>query len=250
MRSLLDASPRACTCAHPRAIASYTCAIAPYALVLALFLLASLTAAPLTATAQGTGGSAPAAMKDDILQQVEARYASIDGLQATFTRTVDSGMGAAQEISGTLYLAGPRYRVETRSQTFVTDGATTWIYTPSQKQVIVNAATDDGASLTPETFFTDYAARYTVEARRDITDGGTSYVELDLSPSAPTASFDDVVLWVRPDTYVIDRLSVQDANGNRITIRLNEVQINPDLSNSLFTFDTPGGVEVVDLRSE
>ncbi len=229
--------------------------MAPNALVLTLLLFASgIFASGIfasgTTAAQDTGGGTPAAMNDDILQQVEARYASIDGLQATFTRTVDSGMGAAQEISGTLYLAGPRYRVETRSQTFVTDGETTWIYTPSQKQVIVNAATDDGASLTPETFFTDYAARYTVEARRDITDGGTSYVELDLSPSAPSASFDNVVLWVRPDTYVIDRLSVQDANGNRITIRLNDVQINPGLSDRLFTFDAPGDVEVVDLRSE
>lgn len=219
--------------------------MAPYAFLLALFILA-----PLTAAAQNTGSDAPAAMDDDILRQVEVRYASIDGLQAAFTRTVDTGMGAAQEISGTLYLAGPRYRVETGSQTFVTDGATTWIYTPSQKQVIVNAATDDGASLTPETFFTDYAARYTVEARQDITDGGTSYVELDLSPSAPSASFDDVVLWVRPDTFVIDRLSVQDANGNRITIRLNDVEINPGLSDQLFTFDAPADVEVVDLRSE
>ena len=219
--------------------------LARYAAALALLLFV-----PFSATAQTTDGDAPAAMADDILRQVKARYASIDGLRATFTRTVDSGIGSAQEISGTFYLAGPRYRVETRSQTFVTDGETTWIYTPSQKQVIVNAATDDGASLTPETFFTDYAARYAVEARQEITDNETSYVELDLRPSAATASFDDVVLWVRPDTYIIDRLSVQDANGNRITIRLNDVAINPGLSDSLFTFNAPSDVEVVDLRSD
>lgn len=194
--------------------------------------------------------AATQATDDDILQRVEARYASIDGISASFTRSVDTGMGAAQEISGTLYLAGPRYRVETRSQTFVTDGETTWIFTPSQQQVIVNAATEDGSALTPETFFTDYAARYAVESRQNVEDGDVSYVELDLKPTAPSASFDDVVLWVRPDTYVIDRLSVQDANGNRITIQLRDVEINPGLSDSLFTFTPSADIEVVDLRSE
>lgn len=217
--------------------------------MLAIALLAcGVLAMPGTSAAQSE--TTTRATDDDILQRVEARYASIDGIRASFTRSVDTGMGSSQEISGTLYLAGPRYRVETRSQTFVTDSETTWIFTPSQQQVIVNAATDDGSALTPETFFTDYAARYTVESRQNVEDGGVSYVELDLKPTAPSASFEDVILWVRPDTYVIDRLSVQDANGNRITIQLRDVEINPGLGDSLFTFTPPADVDVVDLRSD
>jgi chaperone LolA len=197
------------------------------------------------------GAWLPAAAQSDtgLLEQVQARYESITDIQASFVQTIESDFSSTRRTTGTLYLAGARYRVETAQQTFVTDGETTWIYAPNQEQVVVNDAATDGSELTPETFFTDYADRYAVAASRDTTTGGTTYRVLDLKPSAPTASFDDVTLWVNPASLIIERLQVTDPNGNRIAIRLNDVQVNPGLPDDTFRFSAPDGTEVVDLRT-
>jgi len=197
----------------------------------------------------GTGAPAIAQSSAGLLEEVQARYESIDGIQARFVQTVESEFASARRTEGTLYLAGPRYRVETDQQTFVTDGSTTWIYSPGQKQVIINRASDDGSDLTPQTFFTDYAARYTIDTSRDTTAAGTSFTILDLKPSVPDASFEDVTLWINPASRIIERLRVRDANGSVITIRLQDISINPGLSDTTFRFDPPEDVEVVDLRS-
>ncbi|PEN15229.1 cell envelope biogenesis protein LolA [Longibacter salinarum] len=184
-----------------------------------------------------------------LLQEVQTRYESIDGIKAQFVQTIESEFSSTRRTEGTLYLAGSKYRVETPQQTFVTDGGTTWIYSPSQKQVVVNTPSGDGSDLTPETFFTNYAARYSVETSRDTSANGISYKVLDLKPTDPAASFDDVILWVNPSNLVIERLRVRDANKNVITIRLDDIEVNPGLSETTFQFDPPEDVEVVDLRS-
>ncbi|HHP7238990.1 LolA family protein [Longibacter sp.] len=207
-------------------------------IILALILLAV-----------GTTGPALAQSGADLLEEVQARYESIDGIQSRFVQTVESEFASARRTEGTLYLAGARYRVETDQQTFVTDGSTTWIYSPAQKQVIINRASDDGSDLTPQTFFTDYAARYAVDTSRDTTVAGTAFTVLDLKPSVPEASFDHVRLWVNPVSRIIERLRVRDANGSVITIRLRDISVNPGLSDTTFRFDPPEDVEIVDLRS-
>lgn len=200
-----------------------------------------------TATAQTAEYAAP----DDgeWLQRIQSRYNAIDGIRAGFVRTVESDFASTQSVEGTLVLSGSRYRVETASQTFVTDGTTTWIYSPGQQQVVVNDAVTDSRSLTPDTFFTDYADRYKIQTQRDTVSGDQRYEILGLVPSSEEAAFDDVVLWVNPETMIIERLRVTDASDNRITIQLRDIQLNPGLDASVFQFDPPSDVEMVDLRS-
>jgi len=200
-----------------------------------------------SATAQTSDTSAPAG--SEWLQQIQSRYNAMDGIRARFVRTVESEFASTQSVEGTLLLSGSRYRVETASQTFVTDGTTTWIYSPGQQQVVVNDAVTDSRSLTPDSFFTDYADRYEIQTQRDSVSGDQRYEILSLVPSSDEAAFDGVVLWVNPETMLIERLQVTDANDNRITIRLRDITLNPGLDASVFQFNPPTDVEVVDLRA-
>jgi outer membrane lipoprotein carrier protein len=186
----------------------------------------------------------------ELLDEVQRRYDTVETLRASFTQTVTSSFSPeATRVDGQLWVKDDMYRVETVEQTLVTDGTTTWIYTPADSQVVVNDADRGGAALSPESFFTDYSDRYAVEDARRARQDGASHTVLNLTASAPAARFESVALWVRDADRLITRLRVVDSGGSTIDIRLRDIQVNSTLSDASFRFEPPGGTEVVDLRT-
>jgi outer membrane lipoprotein carrier protein len=229
------------------------------ATVLVVALVAALAgvdlAAPPVATAQQTSrqaGGAPAADTAGAaarLDAVEARYRALTGLSARFSQVTEpDGGGASARLEGRLLLQGNKYRIETPEETLVTDGTTTWVYTPADSQVIVNDASDDPSTLSPRTFFTDYGRRYRAARMEPAASGRDASTVLHLVPRDAASNYETVALWVREDD-VVTRLRVTDAAGTTYTISLDRIALNPGLGPSTFRFTPPDGVEVVDLRS-
>jgi len=208
--------------------------------MIATFWCASLLLAPSTAAQDGAA----------LLRDVQQTYDALESLQASFTQTVTSDFSRdTTRMEGRLVLKESKYRVETEAQVLVTDGTTSWVYTPADSQVVVNNAERDPSTLSPETFFTDYAERYDVADTRSARHNGTPHAVLTLTPKESDTLFEDVTLWVRTGDRIVTRLQVTDRNGSTITINLQDIQLNPSLSDSVFQFDPPANVEVVDLRA-
>lgn len=183
------------------------------------------------------------------LTDVQTAYEALDGLRASFTQVISSDFaGDTTRIEGTVLLSGNKYRVNTPNQTVVTDGNMTWIYTPADSQVVVNDAEQDASTVTPETFLTASAERYTVESRTSTTRGGTPHVKLDIAAVDSAARFKEATLWVRQSDRVVTRMRATDSNGSTLDLRLSNLVVNPALENDPFTFSAPEGVEVIDLR--
>jgi outer membrane lipoprotein carrier protein len=183
------------------------------------------------------------------LEDVRDTYQSLDGMEASFTQVVGSEFaGDSTRIEGTVTLSGDRYRVETPGQTVVTDGETTWIYSPADSQVVVDDAAADEGPITPETFLDESAQQYEVTDRRTQTVAGTPHVVLSLTSTTSEARFRDASLWVRQADRLVTRLRATDLNGATFDLRLRDLQVNPSLSDSTFSFRPPGDIEVVDLR--
>lgn len=184
------------------------------------------------------------------LQEVQATYNALDGLQATFSQTVRSEFAdQPTRLQGSVLLAGNKYRVQTPQQTVVTDGQTTWIYTPADSQVVVNDAEREQAPITPTAFLSGASERYAVDSTGATVLDGTPHHVLALSATADTTRFRTARLWVRQDDQIVTRVRVTDRNGATLDLRLSEIELNPALSESPFTFAPPEGVDVVDLRS-
>lgn len=222
----------------------------PLSVRLRFFLLGALGTL-LWVTFPGIAGAQTSseASGDAFLARIQARYETLDAFRARFEQTVESDFAQqATDTEGLLIVSGDRYRVETDQQTYVTDGETSWIYSPAERQVVVNDASADDVSLTPETFFTDYANRFTLDARRDVRESGMRYAIVDLKPVTDRSAFQRVTLQVRLSDLVITRLNVEDRSGSTVTIRLEDVVLNPRLPSDVFTFTPPDDAEVVDLR--
>lgn len=215
--------------------------------LLALVLLA-LLATSLYVPASSAQSTEPSG--DEFLARVQDRYDALDGLRADFRQIVSSeGIGDSTRIAGRLWLRGNAYRIATDDQTLITDGTTSWVYTPATEQVIVNDVVQDPSVITPQTLFSDYAARYTVIERQTVRRNGASHVRLTLSPSSDAAPFDGVTLWVRASDLLITRLRLTDPGGSIITIDLDDLRVNPSFEPDAFTYTPPDTVEVIDLRS-
>jgi outer membrane lipoprotein carrier protein len=185
-----------------------------------------------------------------VLAEVQERYDAVTSMEAAFTQTVTSPFrDDSTRLEGRLFVRGEMYRIETVEQTLITDGTTSWIYTPADSQVVVNDAASSKMALSPETFFADYAARYRVDSLRPAGPDADAEQILALTPSSPDAAFGSVTLWVRPDR-VISRLQVTDSGGSTITIRLRTIRLNPTLARERFSFEPPPTVEVIDLRTD
>jgi outer membrane lipoprotein carrier protein len=197
-----------------------------------------------------SAGWAQTADSTSLLPAIQQRYEQLDGLRATFTQEIRSDFASGStRMQGTLLLKQEKYRVETDEQTLVTDGTTTWIYTPADQQVIINHADQDASTLSPETFFTDYADHYRVVRTEEVWQNGVRHRKLRLTPTSSQTLFREVTLWVRPNDPIVTRLRVTDRDGSEITISLEDIDLNPGLRASDFTFTPPEYADVVDLRS-
>ena len=54
-------------------------------------------------------------------------------------------------------------------------------------------------------------------------------------------------IWIDKNDYIIRKITISDSNGST-TYTLNKITFNPGISSSKFTFETPNGVDVIDLR--
>lgn len=198
------------------------------------------------------GMSLPAVSAQDTLslETLQARYDRLSGLRAAFTQvTASEFAGDSSQIEGRVLLAGNQYRVETPSQTVVTNGNTTWIYSPADSQVVVNDADADATTLTPQTFLTTSAEKYEVASSRTVQRDETLHDVLSLTAANETARFREATLWVRRSDRIATRLRATDRNGSTLDLHLHDIEVAPGFDGSPFTFSPPDGVEVVDLRA-
>ena len=185
-----------------------------------------------------------------VFSRLQQKYNDLDGLRAEFTQTMTSAYSDGQaSSSGTLTLAGDRYRIETASQVLVANGEETYVYLPEQKQVIINDVVEDESAFTPSEFLLNYDERFNVGSVEAVTLGGQKHFKLTLTPKSSSSFFQTATLWLRDRDDVITRLEVLDVNETRMVFELKNVEFNPKLSATTFRFTPPSGVEVIDLRS-
>jgi len=197
--------------------------------------------------------ASPARAQALTLSDVTEAYRSLDGLEASFEQVMSSEFaGDTMRVRGSVVLAGNKYRVQTPTQTVVTDGSTTWIYTPADSQVVINDADASDAQITPETFLTASTDRYEVTSRTATTRLGADHVLLDVTATTSAARFESVRLWVRRSDRLVTRMQATDRNGSTIDLRLRDLTVNPALlrDETPFQFSPPENVELIDLRSD
>lgn len=184
-----------------------------------------------------------------IAKRLQEKYDEVESLRATFTQTMKSDfLDSSESSSGLFALSGKRFRVETKEQTFVTDGAITWLFNSASNELLVNDYVEEDMFPVRQLIF-EYEERYNVDGVRSETYKGQKTQVLSLSAKNDEDLYRSVTLFVRDKDTIVTRLEILDANETIMIFELTDIEVNPTLDAGLFTFTAPDGTDVIDLRS-
>ncbi len=194
--------------------------------------------------------TSPSISADELLARVTKRYKALDDFRADVVVATSSPyMGETSSSVGVLYARQPNLvRVEFREpvqQTVVFDGEYMYVYAAGGTQVLRYAG--PGLSYladlpqTLDNLSTDYDVELAAET------GGRAY-ELHLDAKREPAPFPEIRMWIDRERLVAVRADFYDAARNCTSYRFSAYKFNPGLPASLFSFEVPPGVDVVDVN--
>jgi outer membrane lipoprotein carrier protein len=204
-----------------------------------------------------------------ITSRLQARYRAAKTLQATFLERYMEGGRVVRSEAGTAYFRRPgKMRWEYQSpenNLFLVDGKTAWFYVPADHTVTrVPAKKSDDlrtpmALLAGEMKVSRVCARVEVatavlpqspanavlqcllRGENSVTTAGNSKDAVSQESDSSDAAFFEVVR----DTGDLVRILVRESGGVDVEFRFSRWQLDPPLDDSLFRFEVPKGVAIV-----
>lgn len=217
----------------------------------------------------GTALAAEATL-DEVVATLEAGYADLRDLQASFAQTTTlAGFPKPQKGHGSLALRRPkgaaaqfRFDYAVPKQLIVSNGRQVWFYQPDNRQVMISSLEGmfQGGNSIAMAYLTglgnvgkDFSAAFAQETR----DKKGNYL-LELTPKKPTPTLSRLRLTIdgaAVGRYQTDKNSgsgfpiltsvVVDGFGNQTRIDYSRVKLNSGLPAGRFSFNVPKGVEII-----
>lgn len=179
-------------------------------------------------------------------QKVEGFLQGLQSLQANFRQTLSDRAGQiVEEASGELAIRRPdRFRWDYREpnqQVIVADGARIWLYDADLEQVTVRKL-DDTLSATPAMLLSgqgNLQDNFTVTQLSQ--EGAIQWVRME--PKRDDTDFK----WVRLgfDGATLKFMQLADKLGQTTSLEFSQLQRNPAIDPSRFTFTVPAGADVI-----
>ena len=200
----------------------------------------------LVLTAVAAAPPAPSAEQAlTVARRVQEHHRNVRDMKGHFVQTYASGLLGRELVErGTLAIKRPdrmlwEYK-EPEKKTFVSDGRKTYFYVPSDKQVVVRDASESTSDVALKLLSGrgDLLAEFQVFAVPGAPD------RVRLTPRGEATEVREVVIEADTNGRIVG-LELVDLQGNRSRFRFDDVHENLGLSDSLFEFKVPHGVEVV-----
>lgn len=184
-----------------------------------------------------------------LVQKVEAKYSSVESIQADFQQNTRSTlMNNDIEVSGSVILKRKRkMRWEFSSpdnRLFLSDGVQTSMWDPSSKQYFIFDASNNGATqiLDNLSSLNDYFEITIVEKE------STDKFQLSLTPKQTTqlsSSIKTLDVTLEEKELILSELTILDHMGSKTTIVFDNVTMNPTVLDTVFQFSPPEGAEII-----
>lgn len=183
--------------------------------------------------------------------RVQQRYDTIKDFEADFVQAYEGGVLRTKTTErGTVAIKRPgRMRwvyLKPEKKEFVSDGNRIYSYLPADKQVIVGPIPSD-QTTTPALFLTgrghlvrDFTASFT---QLPVAQPGNT--ALRLVPKRSDPDVESLVLVVDSSSLQLRQLVATDRQGGRSTFTFTNLKENRGLSDKIFEFRIPRGVDVV-----
>ncbi|WP_422730996.1 outer membrane lipoprotein chaperone LolA [Litchfieldella qijiaojingensis] len=187
-----------------------------------------------------------AAIADQGAERLTRLLEPLQTYAADFEQQIlDSSGQRLQEVHGQMWLSRPgKFRWEVDApyrQIVVSDGEEVFLHDPDLEQVTVQPL-DTRVTHTPALLLSGSASELTESYEVDRQQQGAAET-FTLTPRDADTLFEELKM-----TFYSERLGMlqmTDSTGQRTAIRFDDVQYNPSIDDSRFTFEIPDGADVI-----
>lgn len=154
-----------------------------------------------------------------------------------------------ENIEGTLFVKGGKYRLLIAGQLVICDGETIWTYIEDAEEVQINAVEDSEESITPGNLLTSYSEDYKSKYIRETFQYGTTVHIIDLTPKEGKSYYKVQVIIDKAKDQLLE-ITIFDKNGSTYSYIINSFVTNLELADSQFIFnaDEYPDADIVDMR--
>ncbi|MEJ2051040.1 MAG: outer membrane lipoprotein carrier protein LolA [Calditrichota bacterium] len=188
---------------------------------------------------------------EKIIKQVQKKYRDIDVVYVDFKQVNRFKLtGIQNEVFGTLWISQDnKFRFETEDQVMVSNGDKFWRYNKLENQVIIDYAKKSQNDVFLNNFLFNISDHYLSQIVNEETVNKQKIFEIRLTPKNPDDSyFKYIKVWLVDKSWDLKKVVYVDFNENEVEYDIEKIDFNPKVSQNIFDFQTPEGVEVVDLR--
>lgn len=190
------------------------------------------------------------AQAQSITERIQKQYESLSSFQTDFVQTLTNASTKQEDVrTGTIAFKQPRLirweTVEPEVELLIVGPDKVWDYFPGEEAVYTYPVEEILSSKTMLRFISgeaDLQEDFHVEEEGKEDKG----LKLKLVPKNPEPALVLAYLWIDPETAMLQQILLVDffGNGNQLTFA--DTEINVDLSDDLFTFSPPAGVEILE----
>jgi chaperone LolA len=186
---------------------------------------------------------------EQLALQVEKKYRSLATLSMDFVKITRSEIFETKSrTKGRMILKNPdKFKIQTEDETIVCDGEFVWSYSVENQQVIKNEVERSQSLFKPNEYLSNFQAEYFPQLVGEEKVDGTRCYKLSLSPKKEEVFIKKMNIWVDKKSQLARKLEYTDANENEVTLIFHHIDTNRKIKDSEFVFQTPAGVEEVDL---
>ncbi len=187
-----------------------------------------------------------------LIDGVERKLERMEDLSADFVHIYEDPLNRTYREEGHLYLRRPRMmRWEYRTPEeylYVSDGETVYLYVPADEQVNRESVDDSFDDRIPLMFLLGRSELSREFERIELLSLPARVAGARVLRMYPARESDveELLLEVDPVSFDIRRLRIAHRDGGRTDFLFDGIESNTGLERSLFDFEVPPGVELVD----
>lgn len=181
-----------------------------------------------------------------IMERVSKKLQSFQTIKADFSFTLsnpDEDIDDTHE--GSLFLAGPKYRLNIMGILALCNGATLWTINEELKEANI-LDPEENEMFNPKSIFTLYEKNFKYESVATAGD----LITMDLFPTNPDESYSKIRMDLVKSKDQIDKVTYYSKDGNLYIVKIKSFTTNIPADDRMFVFDQKQfpGVKVYDMR--
>lgn len=194
----------------------------------------------------------------DVVREMQKKFKDIKSYQAKFIIDIQENKKNRSSSGVASFQRGGKLNFtfsQPPGDTIISDGKKLWIYVARLRAVgmqELNTTGKDGKNIYDAAsyeglvrLFQRYHYRFDESTQPRQIEGNNYYV-LELKEKVSSGGYEKMILYVNPQTYLIERITAFSPSGRQVKLRFSSIELNTDLPASLFQFKGSENIKVVE----